>query len=288
MERRDGGFVLVSVLWIVLFLALAAATFTLAVRTHVRDASTEAAAAEARVLAEAGVNLALHDLVNARQTRNWKRRFPPDGRAHACGTTAGRIAVAVEDEAGKVDLNAAPEALLSLLMIGVGVSPDDAKRLAAAIADFRDRDDNSLPGGAEAEDYAKAGRGIGPKNAPFDSTAELAQVLGFDSGLVGRLLPFVTVHSELPGIDMARASPALMEVLGGGTGGTARLPAELRAISPQRVFRITSTAMTEQDARFARRAIVRIAPSRSRHFSVLVWQQVDAKEQPIAADLGPC
>lgn len=286
--RRDGGFILISVLWIVLFLALAAASFTLSVRTHVRQTSSEGAAAEARALAEAGINLALHDLLNARQTRGWKRRFAPDGRAYACSMEGGRVTVVVEDEAGKVDLNAAPEALLSLLIAGVGVPTDAAKILAAAVADYRDRDDTSLPGGAESEDYAKAGRVTGPKNAPFDATAELAQVLGFDSALVARLMPFVSVHSELQGIDTARASAALMEVLGAGVGGTARLPAELRAVSPQRVFRITATATTGQDARLARQAIVRIAPSRSRHYAVLAWQQVDAVDRQTAADHGPC
>lgn len=277
-------------LWVVLFLALAAAAFSLSVRTHVRETSSEVAVAEARVLAEAGVHLALHDLVNARQTRNWQRRFPADARAHSCGMEAGRVVIVVEDEAGKVDLNAAPEGLLSLLIAGVGVPRDDARQLAAAIADYRDRDDARSPDGAEAEDYAKAGRTIGPKNAPFDSTAELAQVLGFHSALVARLMPFLSVHSGLPGIDPARASSVLVAVLGGGTSpsGQLRLPAELRAISPQRVFRITATATTGRGARFARQAVVRLAPSRSRHYAMLVWQQVDATGHPDVSDGGPC
>jgi type II secretory pathway component PulK len=65
-------------------------------------------------------------------------------------------AIAVQDEAGLIDLNAAdPQALAALLVYaGVGVRSDT---LAAALLDFVDEDDLVRDGGAEARDYERLG-----------------------------------------------------------------------------------------------------------------------------------
>ncbi len=281
---------LISVIWVVLFLALAAAAFTMSVRSHVQEASAEAASADARALAEAGTQLALHDLVNARLARGWQRRFPADGRTYACSIGVGRVLVTVEDEAGKIDLNTATEAVLRRLLVGAGRSADEAERLAAAILDNGDPDSVRRQGGAEADDYRQAGRRTGPKNAPLDSPLELAQVLGVDAALLAKVLPFVTVHSGLQGTDLSKATPALSAMLGAGTssGASARLPADMQAISPQRVFLIRAQAVGERGATFVRETVVRVAPSRTRHFAILAWRQVNASPAAQGTDLGPC
>mgnify|MGYP001321870935 CR=1 FL=1 len=289
--RADAGFVLISVLWVVLFLALAAAAFTISVRSHVQETSAEAASADARALADAGTQLALHDLVNARISRGWQRRFPTDGRAYTCTIGAARVTVAVEDEAGKIDLNTASDLLLRRLLVGTGLAAVEAERRAAAIIDYRDADSVRREAGAEAEEYFQAGRRNGPKNAPLDSPLELAQVLGIDTALMARLRPFVTVHSGLQSIDPSKAAPALLAMLGAeaSLGTSARLPADIRATSsPQRVFLVRAQATGERGATFAREMVVRVAPSRSRHFAVLAWRQADAIPGTDSTDLGPC
>src|SRR3546814_12846249 len=59
-------------------------------------------------------------------------------------------------EAGKVDLNTAPQELLARLMRVGGADEATADRVAAAITDWRDADDLRRPQGAELQDYAAA------------------------------------------------------------------------------------------------------------------------------------
>lgn len=298
------GFILVPVIWVVFFLAMAVAGFTLAIRANVQHTVSAAASAEAAALADAGIHLALLDLTSGQVDVAWRRRFPPDGKPYACGIGAGRVAVMVTDEAGKIDLNQAGERHFRALFRGLGVATIEASSLAAAIIDYRDSDSTSLPGGAEDAQYRQAGRAAGPKNAPFDSIYELAHVLGIDEALLLKVLPHVTVHSALLGVDPAKASSALMTIL--TTGSThspddqeeqeedadqslrRRLPSELSAVSTQRAFAITSQATGERGGTLAREAIVRLTRSGAQPYEILSWRQVSAAPRGTSADLGAC
>src|SRR4029077_8905250 len=97
------------------------------------------------------------------------------------------VHISVQDEASKIDLNQAPEALLAVLFESVGIDPDKAQSLADAIADFRDADNLTRPRGAEEAEYRSAGLARGPKNAPFQMTEELQQVLGMTAEIYGRV-----------------------------------------------------------------------------------------------------
>lgn len=134
-----------------------------------------------------------------------------------------------------------------------------------------------------------------------NSIFELGQVLGVDAALLTKVRPFVTVHSGLQGIDPSKASPELLAIVtgaasfGGATAnspsavfGAARLAPELTAVSMQRVFSIRSQATGEQGATFAREMVVRVVPTRSRLYSVLVWRQGNALAGTQGLELGAC
>ena len=74
-----------------------------------------------------------------------------------------------------------------------------ADAIAGAIVDWRDGDDLTQPmGGAEDPQYAAAGLPYGAKDAPFDTVAELEQVLGMPRTLFERAAEHLTVFSGLP------------------------------------------------------------------------------------------
>lgn len=286
-------------IWVLLFLAGALASFTLTVRSSIQQATVSEAAAQARALAEGGITLALHDMSNALSSVSWSARFPVQGQSRACGLALGTVVISIVDEAGKIDLNAAGEPLLRRLLSGLGTDAADAARLAAAILDYRDADSTRSPGGAELEEYRQAGRSTGPKNAPFDSTFELAQVLGFSSELAAKVRPFVTVHSGQRGIDPAKSSPELLELIGGGRAPTAGepsslhqphslLPTEWVSVSTQRAFALRAQATAQRGATHAIEAIVRKTASRSQPLAIASWHQVDARDLAGAIEIGPC
>jgi type II secretory pathway component PulK len=67
------------------------------------------------------------------------------------------VRVRVTEEAGKIDLNAAPAELLAALLQAPASEAAEAERLVAAIVDFSDEDRLPRPGGAEDPDYLRAG-----------------------------------------------------------------------------------------------------------------------------------
>ena len=121
--EAERGFVLLVVLSTVGLLALVAATFTLLARTHIKVAAVSSESARAEAIADAGANLAILDLVASREKEANNRRFLLNATPVVCnyGIDGATLTIAVQDEAGKVDLNIGNEALLRALILGIGM-----------------------------------------------------------------------------------------------------------------------------------------------------------------------
>ena len=68
----------------------------------------------------------------------------------------------------------------------------------------------------------------GPRGAPFPHTGELALVLGIPEVMVERALPFLTVYSGQPQVNIFNAAPQVLAALPGMD------PQRLQAILVQR------------------------------------------------------
>jgi general secretion pathway protein K len=225
-EARDRGFILIVVISALGVLALVAASFAQITSSHVRTAASAVQSAGAEALADAGVQLAILDLVAGQLADASRRRFALDGTAQTCEADGGGVLViSVQDEAGKVDVNAADERLLRALFTALEIPASAAA--ADAVIDFRDADGDRRPQGAERADYQSAGRPQGPKNAPLNVVDELEQVLGLSAADVARLRPHVTVYSGQPGIAPSLASASLVALL--SRQGASSLPADVSA-----------------------------------------------------------
>ncbi len=288
---RQKGLALVAVLWATALLAVLAASFTQSTRTETKLAHNLLRNSQAEALADAGVSRAILALLEDDPAR--RRRL--DGSAAALEFGGGTITVAIQDEAGKIDLNAAPTALLRGLFESLGETPRASAALAQRIADFRDADDIARSEGAEAADYRAAGLGHTAKNRAFELRQELAQVLGMTQGLLARALPLVTVHSEQAGIDRRVAPVGVLRALPGVDGGeleallaargdperdlaAAPLPpltgvASYLDASKRRVFTIRSDAATPDGARFVREAVVRLTRRPGQPYETLRWRR---------------
>ncbi len=197
--RPEGGFVLVSVLWLLALLTLVTMVLLTAVRLDVRTTGQLTQHAEAEALADGLMRLVALRLGDRDRRPLADAGLARDGTPLICGHGDAAVAIAVTDVGGLVDLNAASASLLEWLLRGLGVAPEKAVALAAAIVDFRDVDDVPGVNGAESAAYRAAGLGHGPKNAPFETVTELDQVLGMDVALLNRLRYRVTVGVQLPG-----------------------------------------------------------------------------------------
>jgi general secretion pathway protein K len=283
----DRGFVLVAVLLVALVLILVAVTFTHGVRSRVRTVASSVGSAQAEALADAGVHLALLELEGARRPR--EPRFAVGGAAAACAAPggAGVIAVQVQDEAGKINLNSNNEGLLLALLVGLGAPVEEARPMVQRILDFRDGDSQRRPDGAEAEDYA-AVSAAPPKNRPFDAVEELEQVLNVPAELVLRARPFLTVNSDADGFDPRQSPPGLREVIAkgavlmsdtgfaqpsGAMGQLEGIPRSFVSGSEMRAVTILATGQTPSGARFTRQAVLEAPLNGRGGFTIRRWLQ---------------
>ena len=209
--KRCRGVALLLVMWLTMLLAAVVGTFALAAQTEKMQGRTLSRGVAAEEVARAGVEYALTRITEQDPKRQWQ----PDGRDYDWSFDGAQVRVTIVDESGKVDLNTADVGLLTQLFIVVGVDRVQASSLATAIADWRDVDDLTQPqGGAEDPAYASAGLPWGAKDAPFDTVAELEQVLGMTPRIYARVAPLLTVYSGQQRPEPQFASGEVLQALG--------------------------------------------------------------------------
>ena len=117
-----------------------------------------------------------------------------------------RFEIAVEDELGKVDLNAAEEGLIRRALRAAGAGPATADAIAANIVEWRGDE-----GRLSTKDTIRGG--------PFQLLEEVRLVEGVTADLYKRLAPLVTIHAQARFVDPATAPPALLRALPGYGAG---------------------------------------------------------------------
>jgi general secretion pathway protein K len=205
------GAALLLVMWLIALLTALVGAFALTARIENLQGRVLSQGVVAEQAARAGFEYAMVRVVDPEPTRQWL----PDGRPYRWRFGDAAITVKIVDETGKVDLNAAEEPLLNALFRTVGAEPDLAASAASAIIDWRDPDPLSQPqGGAEDPQYAAAGRPYGAKDAPFDTVAEVEQVLGMTPALYAKVADHLTVHTGQAQPDQTYASAEVLQAMG--------------------------------------------------------------------------
>ena len=222
-RKSADGFILVAVLWILGGLAVLAAIYTL----YVVNAATSLEVNNDRIQADASVSAALE------LTAYYLSAVKPEERP-ASGQFNYRVggsnaAVGFLSESARIDLNMAPQPLLAGLFRVLGADTDSANSYAERIIGWRTNATSPNPDqDKEVTAYRNAGLTYNPREAPFTNVQELWLVLGLPPALVERAMPFVTVFSGLPKINVMDAAPEVIAALPGMT------PDRLDAVLKQR------------------------------------------------------
>ncbi|WP_202839849.1 general secretion pathway protein GspK [Luteimonas saliphila] len=276
---RMRGAALILVLWLTALLAALIGAFAMTAQIEYLQTRTLGSGLVAAQAARAGLEYAATRVSDPDPLRQWL----PDGRAYPWRFADAEVEVRIVDESGKLDLNAADVAALAALMRAVGVEPDAADAVAAAIVDWRDPDDLTQPqGGAEDPQYAAAGLPWGAKDAPFETVAEVEQVLGMTPDIYARLAGHLTIHSGLPIPDPRFATAAVLASMG--------IDAEQVLANRERppqpgdpsfvgagsgTYSIDSRARLRDGRESVLRAVVRLGPSGvpGSAFTVMRWEE---------------
>jgi general secretion pathway protein K len=211
LKSAQRGLALVTVLWVVVLLTVMAGSFSLSMRREGTLVRNIAETTQARYLAEAGIRYGILEIFNTDPVDRWHA----DGTAYPVEIGGTRIDVALQEESGKVDINAAPEELLDGVFRSVGLEDELRRQLVDGIVDWRDPDDLHRLNGAEKDEYEAAGLTYVPRNGPFLSIDELRLVLGMTSEVYRAVQPMVTVFSGQPGVNPLAAPREVLLALPG-------------------------------------------------------------------------
>jgi general secretion pathway protein K len=209
--RQDArGFIVVAVLWILAALAALALIYL----TYVTNTAVTVAGNADRVQADALVTAGL-ELAAYRLTAQTEAARPTSGTFDA-RVGAGRASVTFRSEAARIDLNAASKGMLSGLMRALGVGDSDAASYAERILAWRTATEAGVDN-PEDSYYRTLGAPYLPRHAPFPHVDELWLVRGIPSEVVERMLPFVTVFSNMRNVNVLDAAPQVLAALPGMT-----------------------------------------------------------------------
>ncbi len=283
-RRNARGFIVVAVLWILAALS----ALVLVYLTYVTNTAVVVAGSTDRIQAEAlqtaGIELAAYQLTSTNEAVR-----PTSGTFNA-RVGAGKVTVTFRSEAARIDLNAAPKGLLTRFMTSLGAGPSDAASYADRILAWRaptelgdDDPENSF--------YRTSGAAYLPRHAPFPAAEELWLVKGIPPALIERMLPFVTVSSNLASVNIRDAAPQVVAALPGMTpenlqevltqrADPAQDPRSLLGItggegatlSGSKTYRITVDAQAGNGRRSSAEAVILLLDSGAEPYRVLSWR----------------
>ncbi|MEA2912541.1 MAG: ral secretion pathway protein [Bradyrhizobium sp.] len=220
-SRHARGFIVVAVLWILAALS----ALVLIYLTYVTNTAVVVAGSTDRVQTDALVSAAVE--LAAYQLSGVTESLRPTSGTFNARVGSGRVTVTFRSEAARIDLNAAPKGLLAGLMIGLGAASSNAASYADRILAWRSPTE-AADNDPENSSYRTSGAGYMPRHAPFPAPEELWLVQGIPPQFIERMLPFITVFSNLASINILDAAPQVVAALPGMT------PENLQSVLAQR------------------------------------------------------
>lgn len=262
--RTSRGIALISVLWSMLALTVIALSVISVAGTQSRLSANLLASAQAEAIADAGIHLMIQKLT----ARNAADDIPAKVSEFSLAYREHVVDVRLVPESGKIDINTAALSLISALLSYHGVGDGEVQSIARAMARQR----------------------LEPGNRRIVSVGDF--VAGFDlpRGLTPCLEPYLTVYSNLNGVDVAAAGEPVKELLAWGIragwadaswpssadlrrqreGGPAR---QRTGAHSGKVFTVTSSVASVSEEIVRRTAVIRVTGDPAEPFWTYGWQR---------------
>ena len=288
-RRREHGFALLVVIWVLALLAVLAAGFAADTRGEARQARNLLENARAQALAEAGMSLAVVGLLD----RNPATQWPADGTPRDVAFDGGHLHIVIQDEGGKVNLNTAAPELLAGLLTRVGVAPAQRDAVVDAIVTHR----LQAEGAAQAPNSVALVAGEAPP--AFEAVDELRLLPGVTRAVFDAASPYLTVFSRagrinpltaprtvllaLPNVNPQEVDATLAARAAIAAGQTSTAIPFLTGVdrfivrTTSRAATVTVTATTAGGAVFIRQAVLFMTGRPDRPYEFLDWRQAIAK-----------
>jgi general secretion pathway protein K len=196
------GAILVSVLWIIIFVGFLAVVLRVQMTGVVASVRVTEDKASARILAEAGLSQAAAEI----------RAGPPAGMgtlndqiSSTITLPAGVASISARNEALRIDLNTAERPLIVGALRAAGAAPGTADDLATKIIGHR-----TGPTPLNGQLDGSAPQQAGNDTRLFQTVSELAAFPGITPAIAIAIEPYVTVSSGLTGVRLEALDDGLL------------------------------------------------------------------------------
>jgi general secretion pathway protein K len=234
---RD-GFIIIAVLWMLIALATLASIYSVYIANTAMALAVSDDFLQADLLVTTSLELTAYGLSSSKDAQGprgvpgvpsvpgvAKVKLPSRG-GFSFRAAAANVGVTFISEAARIDLNQAPMPMLAGLFAAFGVKSEDAVEYANRIIGWREppkegtaKEGTAKEGAPADEDglYRSAGLKYPPRGGPFPHVDELRLVYELPPALIDRVMPFVTVYSGLPKVNVLDAAPEVIAALPGMT-----------------------------------------------------------------------
>lgn len=186
-QAGDQGVILIALLWILVALSVIALSFSREGFVEVAAARNAQSLEDSYFIARAGIAETTYRLVRKRffsPVRQVELQDTPDPLD--LGNVTGRLGagiyhIDIQDESGKINLNAVTPEQVRALAEATGIPRNDADIIADSIMDWRDADTAHRLNGAEDDYYETLDPPYRAKNGRFDTVEELLLVRGIQT-----------------------------------------------------------------------------------------------------------
>jgi general secretion pathway protein K len=259
-RRHERGLALVVVLWAVAALSLiAGAMLALSLNAaHISHNAWDAARLENA--ANSGVQAGILSLFEPNPTN----RVHLDGRPRQVRFDGHAVTIAIQDEAGRIDINYAPRSLLHDYIRSAGVDATQVEALANSIVDWRARRNSNV---VTPDDTSRSRHG-------FETVADMMQVAGMTPTIYERLAPGVTVYSHQASFDTRVATREALLAIPGMNWQLATASVAANAPSAAvsgHAYDIVAIATRGQSG-FTREAVILLTGNPARPYMILNWK----------------
>lgn len=254
-HRTSRGFALVSVIWGLGLVTLLAMTLIVGARYRARTAAAGGTVVAAAAIAESAVNLAISSLLAGQPVP--ARCRMPDGSS---------VAIATEDETGKIDLNTATPQVLETFFVALTRSKPLGSQLAANVERFR-KSGPSLP----TTNASTGSNGSAPAKSPgFTTIMQLDQIDGLSPTLFRAATRHTTVSSGRPEPLADAATPALRALMGMKPGTS-----ETRPPVSNGSFTLRADVSESHGSRYVREVLVTLGAGSGQPYAIREWRRGD-------------
>ena len=200
--KNQRGFALVITLLITALLVALSVQFVDEVYVDTSVSHNYVAAQQASILAASGVEGGNRLLQYTQSLQTYSSLLDPWAQPLIFEEEQGKLVISIAEESGKLNLNylvgnngtvdQRQYDMAVRLFKKLGLSQD----LLDALVDWLDVNEEPRPAGAESAYYNRLKPPYPAKNGNLDTTEELRLIKGFDSSIVAKLRPFVTVYAD--------------------------------------------------------------------------------------------